>query len=228
MNLSDLLNQLGIWALDSVTAIDLIAVSSNAFCGAILVMRPDHRREWNNVGIVGLAIVGGIGGTLVRDILLVQTPSALTNPFYLVLSILAGGLALLIVRRNKPDRLENLLEFMLAFSLPWFAIVGVQKASAVHLPLIGVLFVAAAGALSGRYFLDIASGVTPIYFTNGGWYLGSTLLAAALYLILASRDLSIWWAAISAWLVTFIFRYFAMRLNWEKLVPWTKKVGTGL
>jgi uncharacterized membrane protein YeiH len=226
MNLSNFLNQLGIWAFDSLTAIDLIAASTTAFCGAILVMRPDHRREWTAVGIVGLAVLSGIGGTLVRDLLLLQTPSALTNPWYLILCFLAGVLGLAIIKRSKPESLANILEFMLAFSLPWFAIVGVQKSLAEGLPLIGVIFIAVVGATSGRYFIDIASNVTPIHFTNGGWFLGSALLAAVIYLILNARDISIWWATISAWLAAFLFRYLALRLNWEKRHEFSKVIKT--
>ena len=128
MNLSNFLNRLGMWAIDSLMAVDLIAASSNAFCGAILVMRLDHRRNWTAVRIIGLAIFCGIGATLAYDLLLLQTPSALTNPWYLVLCFLAGVLGPVIINRSKPGRLSNVPEFILAFSLSWFDIVGVQKA----------------------------------------------------------------------------------------------------
>jgi uncharacterized membrane protein YeiH len=116
---------------------------------------------------------------------------------------------------------------MLAFSLPWFAIVGVQKALTAELPIIGVIFIGVVGATSGRYFIDIASRVTPIHFTNVGWYMGTAVLAAVLYLVLSVRDLSIWWAAISAWLVAFLFRYTALRLNWEKSYEFSEFLKTG-
>lgn len=126
MNLSTFLSQLGIWDADPLTIVDLIAASTSASSGAILVMHPDHRRNWTISGIIVLGILAGVGGTLVRDVLLIQLPSALTNPLYLILTFLASILALVIIRRSKPQRLDRILEFMLAFSLPWFAIVGVQ------------------------------------------------------------------------------------------------------
>jgi uncharacterized membrane protein YeiH len=81
-------------------------------------MRPDHRRDWTAVGIIGLAILSGIGGTLVRDILLLQTPSAITNPWYLIFCFLAGVLALAIIKRSKPERLSIYLNLCSPFHYP--------------------------------------------------------------------------------------------------------------
>ncbi len=48
------------------------------------------------VGIILLAIFGGIGGGVSRDVLLNKIPGALTNPWYLILCILAGIVGMLI------------------------------------------------------------------------------------------------------------------------------------
>ncbi len=78
--------------------IDLIAATTNALNGALLVQRPDYykARQWTIVGIILLAIFGGIGGGVSRDILLNKIPGALTNPWYLILCVLAAIVGLLI------------------------------------------------------------------------------------------------------------------------------------
>ena len=87
------LNTLGTWTFGSLVLIDLIAATTNAFNGAILASRRDHRRNWTIVGIILIAVIGGIGGGVTRDVLLNTIPGALTNPWYLILCLAAVGLA---------------------------------------------------------------------------------------------------------------------------------------
>jgi uncharacterized membrane protein YeiH len=44
------------------TTIDLIAATTNALNGAILARRPDHYKNFTVVGILLMALLGGIGG----------------------------------------------------------------------------------------------------------------------------------------------------------------------
>jgi uncharacterized membrane protein YeiH len=223
MDFRSLLEHLiGNWAVGDFTTIDLIAASTNAFFAAILVTRPDHRRKWTAAGIVALAIMGGLGGIFIRDIILTDIPSPLTNPWYLVVCFLAAVLALATVHRIEPARVMQILEFMVAFSLPWYAIVGAQKSLVAGLPLLGVIFVAVLGSTSGRYLIDVTCGVTPKHFINGNWLLGSSILAALLYIILDELGVSAWSATLAAALIVFFFRYAALRYEWEKPETWDK------
>jgi uncharacterized membrane protein YeiH len=223
MDFNTFLNTIGTWKIGSFTTIDLIAASTNAFTGAILVTRPDHRRNWTTLGIILFAIIGGIAGIVLRDILLTEIPSALTNPWYLIFCLVAALLAIVVIRERDPARMGQILEFMTAFSLPWYAIVGAQKALVADLPLIAVFLISVAGTMAGRYLIDITSGVTPIHFTHGQWFVGAAVLAALLYILLDALGLSIWVATLSAWSIVFVFGYAALRLNWEKPEPWNDK-----
>ena len=68
----------------SYTTIDLIAASTNALNGALLARRPDHYRNFTVVGIILMALLGGLGGGITRDVLVGEIPSALTNPAYIL------------------------------------------------------------------------------------------------------------------------------------------------
>jgi uncharacterized membrane protein YeiH len=70
------------------TTIDLIAASTNALNGALLARRPDHHGNFNVVGILLMAV---LGGGITRDVLCGEVPSALTNPAYITLQAPAGG-----------------------------------------------------------------------------------------------------------------------------------------
>src|SRR5208282_4156986 len=78
------------------TIIDLLAASTNAFNGALLCRRASHYRNYTIVGIVLMALLGGIGGGVSRDVLLNKIPSAFTNPLYVLLCVVAGIIAMFI------------------------------------------------------------------------------------------------------------------------------------
>src|SRR5262245_32921973 len=69
----------------SFTTIDLIAATTNALNGALLARRPDHYRNFTVVGILLMALLGGIGGGVTRDVILNKIPGSLTNPAYILL-----------------------------------------------------------------------------------------------------------------------------------------------
>jgi uncharacterized membrane protein YeiH len=219
MDFNTVLNQIGTWTIGSLTAIDLIAATTNAFNGALLARRADHYRHWTVVGILLMAILGGIGGGVARDVLLNDVPSALTNPWYLILCALAAMLALRIAFTTGQQFREGLFQFMTAFSLPWYAIVGAQKALDADLPLIAVVLIGVVGPTAGRYFIDVTSGVPPKHFVKGEWFVGTAVLASVLYIIFVALGLSIWPATIITFLAAFFFRLLALFRGWEEPEP---------
>src|SRR5512133_3015407 len=72
------------------TLIDLIAASTNALNGALLARRPDHYRNFTIVGVLLMALLGGLGGGITRDVLLGDVPSAFLNPAYITLCLASG------------------------------------------------------------------------------------------------------------------------------------------
>ena len=113
-------------SVGSFVIIDLIAATTNALNGALLAQRPDYYkgRQWTIVGIIILAIFGGIGGGVSRDVLLNKIPGALTNPWYLILCILAAIVGILVSFKGGQKFRETFYQFMTAFSLPWYACHG--------------------------------------------------------------------------------------------------------
>ena len=76
------------WSLEgNSTGIDLIAASTNALNGALLPRRPDHFKNFTIVGVIGIALLMGLGGGITRDVLCAHIPAALTNPAYLALAL---------------------------------------------------------------------------------------------------------------------------------------------
>jgi len=198
------------------TTIDLIAASTNALNGALLARRPDHYRNYTIVGILLMALLGGIGGGVTRDVLVNEVPSAFTNPAYITLCLAAGIVGYYLAFAKGQLFREGLFQFMTSFSLPWYAIAGAQKGVDVGLPVLAVLLLAVIGPTAGRYYIDVTSGVTPKQFIRGEWFVGIALLTGVVWVLSDWAGLNTWWSAGIAFVVGFSLRVGALYRGWEE------------
>ena len=175
-------------SVGSFVIIDLIAVTTQrARYGVPLAQRPDYYRgkQWTIVGIIILAIFGGIGGGVSRDVLLNKIPGAFTNPWYLILCILAGIVGMLISFKGGQKFRETFYQFLTAFSLPWYAAIGVAAALAAGLPDIAAVAIGVVGPTAGRFLIDITAGKSAKQFVRGEWFVGTAVLTSVVYLLCA-------------------------------------------
>ena len=201
------------------TTVDLIAASTNALNGALLARRPDHYKQFTVVGILLMALLGGLGGGITRDVLLAKVPSAITNPAYITLAIVFGIVGYLLAYGEGQLFREGFFQFMTAFSLPWYAIVGAQAGVKVGLPVLGCLFLALIGPTAGRYYIDISSGNTAKQFIRSEWFIGTALLTGLVWILVDWSGAGTWWAAGIAFAVGFTFRLLALFYGWEEPLP---------
>lgn len=205
----------------SFLLIDLIAATADALNSAILAQRPDYYRgrQWSVVGILLLAIFGGIGGGVSRcaaqqgaggvDKSLV---SDLVRPGWR-----RGDVYLL---QGRPEVPRSLYQFMTAFSLPWYAAIGVQAALNAGLPDIAAIAIGVVGPTAGRFLIDITAGKSAKQFIRGEWFVGTAVLTSVTYLICAKYiGLTIYPATLIAFLVGFSFRVAALWFAWEEPLP---------
>jgi uncharacterized membrane protein YeiH len=206
-------------SVGSFVIIDLIAATTNALNGALLAQRPDYYkgRQWTIVGILILAIFGGIGGGVSRDVLLNKVPGALTNPWYLILCVLAGIVGMLISFKGGQKFRETFYQFMTAFSLPWYAAIGVAAALAAGLPDIAAVAIGVVGPTAGRFLIDLTAGKSAKQFVRSEWFVGTAVLTSIVYLICFKYlGLTQWPATLISFAVGFLFRVAAIWFAWEE------------
>jgi uncharacterized membrane protein YeiH len=198
------------------TLIDLIAAATNALNGALLARRPDHYRNFTVVGILLMALLGGLGGGITRDVLLNKLPGALTNPAYITVCLIAGIIGYQLAFAKGQLFREGLFQFMTSFSLPWYAIAGAQAAVTAGLPVLGILAIAVIGPTAGRYYIDITSGVPPKQFIRGEWFVSMALLTGAIWLVCYAAGLGTWASAGISFAIGFSLRVIALYRGWEE------------
>ena len=199
--------QFGTWKwTGDYTVINLIAASTNALNGAILARRPDHYKNYTVAGILLMAVMGGIGGGVMRDIILNKIPGAFTNPAYITLCVVFGIIGYLVAYDKGQLFREGLFQFATSFSLPWYAIVGVQAAIQAGLPIVGALLLAVIAPTAGRWLIDVSSGVAPKQFVQGEWFTGLALLAGAVWIGCDAGGLATWASVGIAFVIAFTLR----------------------
>ncbi|HEV3091740.1 MAG TPA: TRIC cation channel family protein [Candidatus Cybelea sp.] len=214
-------SQFGFKTLTVIDYISLMAATTNAFNGALLARRPDHYKHFTMMGVIVLAYAGGIGGGIVRDVLVNKVPAALMNPWYLILCLAAAWLALLIDYASEVRFKDGLFQFMTAFSLPWYAIVGAQAALAAHLGYAAAVIIGVIATTAGRWIIDGACLVVPKQLVRGEFFVVAALLTGTVYVILnAGLGVALIPSTLIAFFVGFGFRLTCQTLGWEEWEPW--------
>ena len=198
------------------TTIDLIAASTNALNGALLARRPDHYKNFTVVGIVLMALLGGLGGGITRDILLGQVPSALTNPAYITLCLAFGVLGYLLAYGQGQLFREGLFQFMTSFSLPWYAIAGAQQGVEAAIPVFGCILLAVVGPTAGRWLIDVSCGVPPKQFVRGEWFVSIAAFTGVVWIVATWAGAGTWLATGIAFVLGFTLRVIALYRGWEE------------
>ncbi len=198
------------------TPFDLLAATTNALNGALLARRPDHYKNFTVVGIMLFAVLGGIGGGVSRDILAGQPVAALTNPAYILLCLVAGVIGYFVAYKQGQIFREGLFQFMTAFSLPWYAIVGAQVGLDAGLPILGCIFLGVVGATAGRYLIDLSCGVPPKQFVQGEWFVVIAILTGIVWLVCDSLGLAMLFSNLIAFGIGFGLRILVLYLASEE------------
>ncbi|WP_457651632.1 trimeric intracellular cation channel family protein [Rhodocaloribacter sp.] len=157
-------------------AVDLLGTFVFAVSGAFQA----NRHELDFLGFMVLAVATGVGGGMIRDVLLGATPPAVfEDELYLIVCIAGGALvfraALPIAKRWNRVLVAD------AFGLGVFAAMGAAKAAAFGLGPIGVVMMAATTATGGGVVRDVLVREVPAVI-KGGFYATAALLGGAAYL----------------------------------------------
>jgi uncharacterized membrane protein YeiH len=168
------------------------------------------------VGILGMALLGGLGGGITRDVLVGDVPSALLNPAYITLALAFGLLGYSIAFARGQLFREGIFQFMTSFSLPWYAIVGAQKGVGARIPILGCVLLAVVGPTAGRWYVDVSSGVTPKQFIRGEWFVSIAALTGLVWILTYWATANTWIALGVAFTVGYVVRVAALWYAWEE------------
>jgi uncharacterized membrane protein YeiH len=196
--------------------LEYTAVVFGAVSGALHA----KRRSFDFVGVVIIGIVSGLGGGLVRDVLIGRgRVLALQSPSVLAVSI-ASSLVGVLFDWILKSHFSKAYWFVDTVSLGLFAVAGVQRAEAARLSVISSVFLGVVTCVGGGIVRDVLCREIPLLLLPGQPYTVVALFACVIYLsALRKVHLSPLAAEILALTGAFALRSFVARRGWVTHVP---------
>ncbi len=181
----------------------------------------DRRLDLLGVAIVGIAT--GIGGGLLRDILLNQEPLTLQSNWYVPTAIGAALVGMLLQRLVQ--RLGVTVNILDAAMLGMFCALGTTKAIAAGLPVVPSIFVGVVAAVGGGALRDLLLNLPISIMQVGSLYAVAAIVGATTLVVLHTLGADPLIAGIVCVAVTFGVRVLAVAFHWT--LPEQRHLPTG-
>lgn len=189
--------------------LDLLAVVVGSLSGIL------HARErhLDLVGFIGLAIICGLGGGLVRDtIMQVGDVYMLKSQWAIPVTIAAGTLGFLFP--SSVAAYPNLLEWTDIMSVGLFSAAGTDKAILYQLGPTAVVLMGTITGVGGGMLRDAFMGEVPRIFRRSNWYALCAIAGSVVYYLCVSVFLlHKGWAAAICVAVTLLLRRVSLRFG---------------
>lgn len=189
-------------------AFDILAAVVFAVSGSLVA----SRKGMDVMGFMWLAVITGVGGGTVRDLILDVPVFWVRNPVH-VAACLATAVAMHFVAPLVESRYRTLLWFD-AFGLALVTVAGTVKALDTGAPaLVAIAMGAVTGSVGG--IIRDTLGHVPSILLRHEIYVTASVLGACAYVALHALGLPRLPAMAAAFLVTFIVRGLAIRFGWS-------------
>jgi uncharacterized membrane protein YeiH len=196
--------------VDTVQAVlDLAGIFVFALSGSLLAVRV----RFDIVGVMVLAVITGIGGGIIRDVLIGDIPPASFRDwrFFLVPAVAA-----LLVFRFHPRlrRIERYINWFDAAGLGLFCATGASKALFFGLDPVPSVLMGVVTGVGGGVLRDVLASRTPVVLRED-LYVVPALITATI--VVVSFELG-WfppWIPLAAAAVCFVLRLLAIHFHWQ-------------
>jgi uncharacterized membrane protein YeiH len=196
-----------------VVLLDLVGIFVFGITGALVGVR----KKLDVFGILVLALVTGLGGGFIRDVLLGATPpAALRDWRYLVVPVVAGLLTFFL--HPGIGRVERLVNIFDAAGLALFCVTGALKAIEYGLSPLPAALIGTISGIGGGVLRDILSGRVPVVLRSE-IYATPAFLGAGIVVVAAALKYHALWVPIAAAATCFAIRLVAIRRGWNAPLP---------
>lgn len=172
------------------------------------------RKRLDVVGVVFVSFVAAVGGGSLRDLLLDRNPVFwLAQPSYLTVSLVAGALTWLYIRRWTSA--GKFLAFVDAFGLALFTISGIQIAQEMGQSILICLVMGVITGVAGGLLRDLLCGEIPSVFRGGELYASAALLGGVVFFLAEKFGADPRLSAVAGAATIVGLRLAALRLGWR-------------
>lgn len=190
-------------------ALDLLGTFAFALSGALLGVR----KRMDIFGVIVLAVAAGLGGGIVRDVLIGATPPrAITHWAYLATATAAGLVGFAVP--GVVTRWRRAVLIFDAAGLGAFAVAGTAKALEHGVPAVGAVVIGVIAAVGGGIARDLLAGDVPVILHSEIY--ATPAAVAAIVVATVSRSAPV---EIGAAILATAIRLAALRYRWSAPRP---------
>ncbi len=189
---------------------DLLAVGVGSLQGAMFAA------GFKKIDLLGVAIIGvatGLGGGLLRDILLGVTPVAFQSNPYLITAVLSALVGMLLQRIFR--RLDPVITVLDALTIGLFAAIGTTKSLSLGLPVVPSIFMGSIAAVGGSILRDVFLNLPIALMHVGSLYAVATIAGSGVLVLCLVIGQPVEIAAAVCVVVTIAIRLLAVRYGWS-------------
>jgi uncharacterized membrane protein YeiH len=192
--------------------VNLMAVGLFALTGALAALE----RDYDFIGVFLLAGATGLGGSLLRDAVLIaqDTPVVLRDSRYLLAVITSALVAYLFYKHIR--RFKKVIAIVDALGLGAYSVIGVQMSLSAGLSIAGAIVAGVITAVGGGLLRDILVREEPLVLKPGQLYTLAVVFGCSLYAALTIYGhVPVGRAAHITIITVFLVRMLSIHFNWR-------------
>ena len=192
-----------------IYSLDLFGTMAFAVTGAFKAIE----NKSDIVGVLLLATITGVAGGTIRDVVMGNFPNSVSDPAYVIITVISGlGIFLLYSRLKKH---WNLFLKFDAIGLGVFTIIGSTIAyNLVGLNFLAIMLAGILTAVGGGILRDVFVNQIPIVFVKE-LYASASFVGILVFYFMLYFGGELYYATILGIIVTTGLRLFAMKFNWN-------------
>ena len=202
---------MGDWPL---AGLDLIGVFVFGLSGGLAAVR----KEFDLVALLVLAAAAGLGGGVLRDVLIGAVPPVGISDWRLMAAACAAGLFTFFFH-SRVFRIERAVLVLDAAGLGLFAVAGTLKALQLGTTPLTAVVVGVLTGVGGGVVRDLLAGDVPRLFAEPEWYATPALLGSAAFASAWAADVRlpvVTWGCVA---LVFLLRILALSRGWQVPAP---------
>ena len=199
--------------IDWVALFDVIGITAFAATGALVA----GQRRMDVFGGLVLAVVTGIGGGTVRDLIL-DAPVFWLTDGHALWACLAGFLlawALLYIRHREdlPEPVNRIMSWLDALGLALFTVIGAHKALEIGHGLTIAVIMGVLTGIGGGVLRDVLANKIPLVLSRIRFYATASVIGALVFAVMWPAWPQVAFAA--GFMVTLLLRIGALVYDWR-------------
>lgn len=164
--------------------VDVVGVVANGLLGGIVA----RQMRFDIIGFMAISMISGLGGGVLRDLMLTTRPVMLTDPAYLVGVLISAAVAFLITLHDR--WLRRLLILADSLAMGCWAAAGAVKGLAFGLSPLPAILMGVITAVGGGMMRDVLTGRVPSIFGGNTLYALPAFIGAVEALVFVRLGMS--------------------------------------